>query len=412
MRILNVTETYAPFLEFGGPPVKVRALAAGLVQRGHQVTVLTADWGLEKRGQSQEEKITMERSPFGWRRRENDVVAIYLPTWLRYRRVSWNPAVKRYCRVWLEKFDIVHIFGLYDLLGPAVAAACRKHGIPYLVEPIGMFMPIVRSLWLKRLYHRVLGRPMLAGATRLVATSEQEIEELVAGGIARPKIVMRRNGVEAPEKWPERGAFRKRLGISAETKLVLFLGRLSLKKSPDLLLRAFAEAQKHTAKVPLAVVFAGPDEGGVKMKLEQLATQLGIQANVQFAGPVFGEDKWAAYRDANVFVLPSQNENFGNTAAEAVAAGTPVIVTDQCGIAPLLANEAGLVVSHDSGALSKALVRVLGDSELRGHLKAGCAKVTLRLGWENPIRDMEELYVRCVSQGPGQGEAKRFQIGS
>jgi glycosyltransferase involved in cell wall biosynthesis len=399
MRILNVTETYAPFLEFGGPPVKVRALAEGLVRRGHQVTVLTADWGLEKRGETQGEKITMERSPFGWRRRENEVEAIYLPTWLRYRRVSWNPAVRRYCRVWLAKFDVVHIFGLYDLLGPAVAAACRKREIPYVVEPIGMFVPIVRNLWLKRLYHRVSGSSMLAGASRLVATSEQEIEELVAGGIARPKIVMRRNGVEAPEKWQERGTFRKRLGISAETKLVLFLGRLSAKKSPDLLLRAFAEAQKRTHDVPLTLVFAGPDEGGVKTQLEQLATQLGIRASVQFAGPVFGEDKWAAYRDADVFVLPSQNENFGNTAAEAVAAGTPVIVTEQCGIAPLLANEAGLVVPHDAAALSEALVRVLGDSELRGHLKSGCAKVTMSLGWEGPIRDMEELYVKCASNG-------------
>jgi glycosyltransferase involved in cell wall biosynthesis len=409
MRILNVTETYAPFLEFGGPPVKVRALAEGLVRRAHQATVLTADWGLQKRGEPQEEKITMERSPFGWRRKENDVEAIYLPTWLRYRRVSWNPAVKRYCRVWLPKFDVVHIFGLYDLLGPAVAAACRKRGMPYVVEPIGMFMPIVRNLWLKRLYHRVLGRPMLAGASRLVATSEQEVEELVAGGIARPKIVMRRNGVEAPGKWPERGAFRKRLGISAQTKLVLFLGRLSLKKSPDLLLRAFAEAQKRAHGVPMTLVFAGPDEGGVKMQLEQLATELGIQANVQFAGPVFGEDKWAAYRDAEVFVLPSQNENFGNTAAEAVAAGTPVIVTEQCGIAPLLANEAGIVVRHDDVALSEALVRVLGDSELRGHLKSGCAKVTMSLGWESPIRDMEELYFRCVSLEAGQGESKQFK---
>lgn len=409
MRILNVTETYAPFLEFGGPPVKVRALAEGLVQRSHQVTVLTADWGLEGRGEPQGEKVTQDRSPFGWRRRENDVEAIYLPTRLRYRRVSWNPAIKRYCRVWLEKFEVVHIFGLYDLLGPLVAAACRKRGIPYVVEPIGMFRPIVRNLWLKRLYHRVLGRSMLAGASRLVATSEQEIEELVAGGIDRQKIVMRRNGVEAPEKWLERGAFRKRLGILAETKLVLFLGRLSAKKSPDLLLRAFAEAQKRAPAVPMTLVFAGPDEGGVKTRLEQLATQLGIRTNVQFAGPVFGEDKWAAYRDADVFVLPSQNENFGNTAAEAVAAGTPVIVTEQCGIAPLLANEAGLVVRHDAAAISEALVRVLRDSELRGHLKAGCAKVTLSLGWESPVREMEELYVECISRRAGRGETKRLE---
>jgi glycosyltransferase involved in cell wall biosynthesis len=398
MRILNVTETYAPFLEFGGPPVKVRALSEGLARRGHHVTVLTADWGLEKRLQTSEEKNTAERSPFGWRRRVNGVEAMYLPTWLRYRRVSWNPAVKRYCRAWVQKFDIVHIFGLYDLLGPAVAAACRPRALPYVVEPIGMFIPIVRSFWLKRMYHFVLGGRMLQGASSVVATSDQEIEELVAGGIARAKVVLRRNGVEVPDSWPERGAFRQAHGISPDAKLVLFLGRLSAKKSPDLLLKAAAELFKRAEGMSLKVVFAGPDEGGVIAGLEQMSSQLGIRKSVQFAGPVFGPAKWAAYRDADVFVLPSQNENFGNTAAEAVAAGTPVIVTEQCGIAPLLANEAGLVVPHEAGALSEALSRVLSDAKLRGHLAAGCAKVTLRLGWEDPVGEMESLYATFVSQ--------------
>ncbi|HEX7697597.1 MAG TPA: glycosyltransferase, partial [Candidatus Acidoferrum sp.] len=333
MRILNVTETYAPFLEFGGPPVKVRALSEGLARRGHQVTVLTADWDLEKRLQAQEAKITAERSPFGWRREENGVQSIYIPTWLRYRTVSWNPAVKRYCRARLQNFDIVHIFGLYDLLGPAVAAASRKRDLPYVLEPIGMFVPIVRNLWLKRMYHAIWGRQLLEGASAVIATSEQEAEELVAGGLARTRVVLRRNGVEVPESWPERGTFRRAHGISDDVKLVLFLGRLAVKKSPELLLQAFGELFKRSAGIPLLLVFAGPDEGGVQARLDQMALQLGVRSKVQFVGPVFGEAKWAAYRDADVFVLPSQNENFGNTAAEAVAAGTPVIVTEQCGIA-------------------------------------------------------------------------------
>ena len=400
MRILNVTETYAPFLEFGGPPVKVRALAEGLSRKNHEVTVLTADWGLEKRTESQGESVARDRSPFGWRRRENGVESIYLPTWLSYRRVSWNPAVRRYCRVRLEKFDVVHIFGLYDLLGPAVAAACRNRRVPYVVEPIGMFVPIVRNLWLKRIYHRVMGKQMLAGACRLVATSDQEIEELVAGGIDREKIVMRRNGVEPPASWLERGGFRKKLGIVAEAKLILFLGRLSKKKSPEMLLQAFAETRKLLGDDAIRMVFAGPDESGAKAQLKQLAHQLGVTERVQFAGAVFGHEKWEAYRDADVFVLPSQNENFGNTAAEAVAAGTPVIVTENCGIAPLLADQAGLVVRHEVSALTEALRSILGDSKLRGHLAAGCAKVTESLGWDGPVREMGELYARCVAPKP------------
>jgi len=407
MRILNVTETYAPFLEFGGPPVKVRALSEGLARRGHQVTVLTADWGLEKRLQAQKEKITAERSPFGWRRNENGVQAIYVPTWLRYRTVSWNPAVKRYCRARLQNFDVVHIFGLYDLLGPAVAAACRKRGLPYVLEPIGMFVPIVRNLWLKRMYHAVWGRQLLQGASAVIGTSEQEAEELVSGGLPSTTVVLRRNGVEIPASWPEQGTFRKALSISPEEKLVLFLGRLSAKKSPDLLLRAFVELSGRSTGIPMALVFAGPDESGTRAQLDGMATQLGVRRKVQFAGPLFGEAKWAAYRDADVFVLPSQNENFGNTAAEAVAAGTPVIVTEQCGIAPLLADEAGLVVRHDTGALSRALERILSEAQLRARLAAGCAAVTSRLGWEEPVLQMEALYATLASQQTVSADSKR-----
>jgi glycosyltransferase involved in cell wall biosynthesis len=136
----------------------------------------------------------------------------------------------------------------------------------------------------------------------------------------------------------------------------------------------------------------------MKVQLEQMAEQLGVAQEVHFVGPVFGQEKWAAYRDADVFVLPSQNENFGNAAAEAVAAGTPVIITEKCGIAPLLANEAGLVVKHEVQDMADGLTRVLTDQELRGHLKAGCAKVTLNLGWGSPVHGTERLYSECSSR--------------
>lgn len=396
MRILNVTESYAPFLEFGGPPVKVRALSEGLVRCKHSVTVLTADWGIEERFLDGDGKIAAQRSPFGWRWDENGVQAIYLPTWLRRGALSWNPAVRRYCRARLQNFDVVHIFGLYDLLGPAVAAACRERGLPYVVEPMGMFLPIVRNIWLKRMYHSFLGRRLLWGASAILATSEQEVEELAGGGMQREKIVLRRNGVDWPASWPERGAFRREHRIPAGTKVVLFLGRLSVKKSPELLLQAVADLPAPLQERDLKVVFAGPDEGGVRKQLAQRASQLRIEKRVCFTGPIYGDAKWAAYRDADVFVLPSQNENFGNSAAEAVAAGTPVIVTAQCGIAPLLADQAGLVVPHDATALSGALARLLSEPQLSGRLAAGCSAVAKRLGWEEPVREMESLYARLT----------------
>ena len=401
MRILNVTQSYSPFFEFGGPPVKVRALAEGLARRGHQVSVLTTDWGLEQRFEKTPKEAPASEGPYGRAREIGGVAVVYLAKWLHYRAASWNPGLRKYLRAELKNFDVAHIFGLYDLLGPGTAAECRKRGIPYVVEPIGMYLPIVRNLWLKRIYHRFLGREMVEGASLVVATAEQERRELVCGGIAKEKILLRRNGVDSPSVLPERGSFREEFEIPANAKLVLFLGRLSEKKSPDLLLKAFAGA---TGSGPgrgrrADLAFVGPDEAGMKARLRKMAKSLGLGERVHFSDALEGEAKWQAYRDADIFVLPSQNENFGNTAAEAVAAGTPVIVTDQCGIAPLLEDVAGMVVKHDEKDLRGALARLLEDNGLRTKLKDGCKIAYHRLDWEEPLAEMEAAYRRLAARG-------------
>lgn len=398
MRILKVTQAYAPFFEFGGPPVKVRALAEGLVERGHEVTVLTPDWGLDARLRKWPNEGRAEASPFGRRWRSKGVTAEYLPNWLHLRTLTWNPALGRYLHARLKDFQLAHIYGLYDLLGPGVAAECRKLGIPYVVEPIGMFVPIVRNIRLKRLYHRLWGREMLAGAAAIVATAEQERDELRAGGLPARKIVLRRNGVEPPKQLPDREVFRRRLGIADGTTVLLFLGRLSQKKSPDLLLKAFMRLHGEQGIGNVELVFVGPDEAGMQSKLQEMAKQAGVAAKVRFCGPLDGQVKWAAYRAADIFVLPSQNENFGNTAAEAVAAGTPVIVTDQCGIAPLLKNLAGLVVRHDEQDIRQALLLLLRDKHLYNSLRQGCPKALAGLGWEEPIEQMVLLYSKLAGR--------------
>ena len=407
MRILKVTQSYAPFYEFGGPPVKVEALAKGLAQRGHGVSVLTADLGFEERRQADPAEVTSRRSPFGWVREADGVESIYLPTWARFRALTWNPAVQRYCRAQLGQYEIVHIFGLYDWLGPAVAKECRARGIPYVVEPIGMFLPIVRNIAMKRFYHAVWGAEMLAGAAAVIATSEQEAEELARGRsttgrgrLSREKIVLRRNGVVAPRDLPEKGRFRARVGLPADAQVILFLGRLSEKKSPGLLLESFAELPVQIGGRELRLVYAGPDESGMQGRLEKQAGERGVRERVTFAGALFGEEKWSAYRDADVFVLPSQNENFGNTAMEAAAAGTAVVITENCGVASLLGNTGGIVVRHETSEVTRAVKEVLSDGELRKRLAQGGKSAAGRLGWEEPVSQMELLYGRVAVSTP------------
>src|SRR6267154_234589 len=232
MRILKVTQSYYPFLDRGGPTVKVRALARGMA-------------------------------------------AVYLRTHARYRALTWNPGVSAFCRERLASYDLIHIYGLYDLIGSRVASTCRRLARPYVVEPMGMFQPIVRNIWLKRIYHAFLGGPMLRGASRLIATAEQERQELMNGGIPDRQSVVRRNGIDVPVEFPPPGGFRNQWDISSNVKLVLFLGRLVSKKSPDMILEAFARWQRRqNGSRPAMLVLAGPDEGdGFRQHLETLAAQ-------------------------------------------------------------------------------------------------------------------------------------------
>ncbi|HEV2224011.1 MAG TPA: glycosyltransferase [Candidatus Acidoferrales bacterium] len=399
MRILKTVQAYYPFQEKGGPVVKVRAIALGLAHRGHEVTILTADFGFEPSSAPAMEAKTCR---WGWCAREQGVETIFLRTRGHYRALTLNPSVIKYSSASVAKYDVVHVYGLYDLLGPAVTYFCRRHHIPYVVEPMGMFRPIVRNFRAKKLYHALLGNRLLRGAHRVIATSEQEKQELVTGGINPVRVVVRRNGIDVPVSLPPAGAFREKWKISPQAQLVLFLGRLVPKKSPDLLLDAFALWRRETLHAADSVlVFAGPEErDGYLGRLKSLAAASGIADNVLFTGPLYDDAKWAAYRDADVFVLPSQNENFGNSAAEAMACGTPVILTDQCGIAPIVEGRTGLVVPHDSRAIATALKMLLDGGSLAGQFRDACPGVVRGLSWEQPLSQMEAIYRDVISEAP------------
>ena len=252
MRILKVCQTYYPYLAKGGQPTKVRGIARALGLLGHGVTVLTAYLGPltgERRLQA------VKPDQWGWRTESGGIETVYLRTRLRYRTLTLNPNVTSFCRNRLREFDIVHVYGLYDLLGPAVAWYCRRWKVPYVVEPLGMTRPIDRSFWLKGVWKKFLGRDYLRSAATLIATSRQEREELVGEGFPSEKILVRYNGVDGEEfsKLPARGGFRKSAGIPDDQPMILFLGRLVPRKGADFLIDALPQIADGKARLVLQV---------------------------------------------------------------------------------------------------------------------------------------------------------------
>ena len=392
MRVLMAVQSYFPFQDRGGPVLKVRALARGLARRGHEVTVLTADLGLRDCNGFVSK---LKHSRWGWRSEEDGVEAIYLPTLGQYRALTLNPRVVGFCGAHLRKFDLVHFYGLYDLLGPAVSYFCRRFGIPYLIEPLGMYRPIERSFRMKRLWHGTLGGRFWRNAARIVATSEMEQRELVDDGASPKKVVVRYNGIdlESFATLPARGGFREKWGIAPEEPLVLFLGRLIPRKGADTLIEAFAQACPDSGYL----VIAGPEgETGYRTHLEECARDCRIGDRVRFTGPLYDDEKMRAMADADLFVLPSRYENFANAPAEAIACGVPVIVTESCGIRSLVQGRAGLVIALGTAPLAEAIRSLIHDQPLRAKLSRGCKAVAEELRWDRLTEQMECHYAQVL----------------
>jgi glycosyltransferase involved in cell wall biosynthesis len=397
MRVLSVVQFYFPFQDRGGPIVKVRSLAKALAKRGHHVTVLTADLGL---GSVNGFGGKIERCKWGSRWEDEGVEAIYLRTRGHYRAFTLNPGIVGFCNASLKNFDVVHFYGLYDLLGPAAGYFCRRQEVPYVVEPMGMYRPIDRSLRFKRLWHGTLGKALLQKAARVIATSDIERQELLEGGIPEAKLAIRYNGIDLSSctPLPPRGTFRSKWKISLEQPLILFLSRLIPRKGADILIEAFARTCPEFG----CLAIAGPEgEAGYRAYLEKRARESGVETRVLFTGPLYDEDKKSAFADADIFALPSRYENFGNAVAEALASGVPVIVTNSCGIHSLVGDRAGLVIAPDKEELTDALRRLIYDRDLHRRLRVGCAGVVDQLSWGGLTEQMESYYAEALTPATG-----------
>lgn len=378
MRIIFVTPFYYPETRFGGPPQKIHSLAKELVALGHKVLVATFN---------SEARTARNRAC-------TDGVSVqYLP-WIG-RGLRQIPISPRLLSGAIAASEVVHCYGLYNLICPAAvmfAARCKR---PFVVEPLGMYPPRARNRPAKRLYNLLATKWMVRRASAVIAASPAEANELKQ--VTEPKkIVFRRNGIDIARftNLPGGEKLRERWSISADEKIVLFIGRLSPIKNLEQLIIAFEKANIWQSRL----VLVGPvGEAAYVARLRGLIAARALERCVLLAGPLYEEEQRAALAIADLFVLPSLSESFGNAAGEAVAAGIPVILTNTCGIAPIIDKRAGLSVALGIDALAESLKKMLLDAPFRNAVTSRRDEVTRELSWDQPVKQTEELYKRILA---------------
>jgi glycosyltransferase involved in cell wall biosynthesis len=330
VKLLHILSSVDP--DGGGPTEGVRQRGLRLTELGHAVEVVSLDDAAQP-----------------WVRDFPLKVHALGPSTGRYRYnrrlVSWLTAHAR-------GYDAVIINGLWQYHSFGAWRALQRLGVPYFVFTHGMLDP-----WFKRTYplkhlKKWLYWPwadyrVLRDARAVLFTSEEELrqarnsfwlyqarEQVIAYGTRTP-----------PDGAPAlRAAFlRAHPGLEGR-RVLLFLSRIHAKKGCDLLVRAFARVAALEPRLHL--VIAGPDQSGWVAGLQALAADRGVGDRITWPGALRDEMKWGAFYNAEAFVLPSHQENFGIAVAEALGCGLPVLISDKVNIwREVQLSRAGLVAS-------------------------------------------------------------------
>lgn len=277
-------------------------------------------------------------------------------------RYGFSLRLNLWLRANLHRFDCVIVNGLWGY--PGVAALDEVRGrLPYFVFTHGMLDPYFKHRFplkhLKKwLYWLLVERRVLADADYVLFTSAAEAalakqtfrlhrwrELIVPYGCGQPPETTAEMHDAFFARCPEvsaRGLKRSACGHEGARRFLLFLGRLHPKKGCDLLIEAFARTAALDPELDL--VMAGPDEVGWTPQLKAMAARLGIASRVHWPGLLQGDEKYGALYNADAFILPSHQENFGIAVAEALACGAPALLSDKVNIAPEIeADGAGLM---------------------------------------------------------------------
>ncbi len=400
MRILLVISQFHPIV--GGAERQAQALARGLMERGHEVEVVT------RRRAGLPAKESVDGIPVLRGIRTTSVGPLYTLTYVgSLSRLVLSPA---------HRADVIHVTNVY--LDAVTAIWTRRwHASPVVVRPAcaGYYGDLARlrrfRVWLiypgpGGVAYRQLLR-VAARADGFIANSEELREELVAAGMPADRVVRIPNGVDTVRFHPgpsgARAEARKQLGLPLGPLLV-FAGRLDPQKNLEGLLDAVQPLLVRHPDLHVLLIGDGPLRG----QLESRVAAGGLRHRVTLSGLV--EDVAPYLRTADIFVLPSLGEGMPNALLEAMATGLPCIATRIGGCTDLIRDgESGVLVpAGNPGALGEAIGSLLASPEQRVRLGEAARQVAVTsFSLDRMLDAYEACYREAAARCAGRGAAVR-----
>jgi glycosyltransferase involved in cell wall biosynthesis len=376
MKILNVNASLSSGTG-GGTAERTFQMSRFLALEGNVCTVLTLDNGLDTARIEALKPARLVAVPLLWRR-------FHVP------RLRW-----RTIKSLVDEADIVHLMNHWGMLNALVYWAARRTRKPYVVCPAGALPLFGRSQLLKRFYNLIVGQAIIRDAAGWIAVTAAEFVQFESYGVPSDRITVIPNGVSPGDFPPADTAQFRRAKKLPDAPYILFMGRLSPIKGPDLLLQAFASLKERIPDYHL--VYAGPDEG-MQAGLEEASRLAGIAERVHFLGLVGGRDKGAAYRAARLLAVPSRQEAMSIVVVEAGICGVPALLTDQCGFSEITAIDPGLETPATAEGIAAGLERLLLTPGLLERTAAELQKlVRQKYTWPHIVQQYVNLYRALLS---------------
>jgi glycosyltransferase involved in cell wall biosynthesis len=375
VRVALVGDEYYP--DIGGASHYAFELSRHLVKLGIETVVIT-HW---HPGQPEEEQFASVKV-----KRVRGLV-------LKDPHRAVSPLVFRRCHRYIhdERFDVVHGLDFYSSMAQMAIHYAHRCSIPCVLtcHTICNSPPLIG-----------IQRPMglaLRKANRLIAVSQASARYSHLLGFRKQRIVVVPNGVDLSCFSPRTDGthVRDALGIGSEPLVVTAL-RLIKRKSPDLLVSAFARVLRVIPNAKLVIAGSGRE----KDRLMRLAERLNMNNSVLLAGQLEREKVAQLMAAADVFVLPSAIESFGMALLEASAVGIPVVCSDAGGVPEVFQHElnALLYPPGDDTAIARAIIRLLRDKELARMITANAMQTASTLTWELAAQRTLQVYEQVLQE--------------